>query len=1190
MKTILTAIMLLSTFTLSASASPAPPIGCPTCIQNTASPQVAQINIGTATIRGTLTVPGTLNVGTFVVTTLTATNIVGSGSGITALNASQLTSGTVPSARLAGSYTGITAVGTIAAGVWNGTAIGTQYGGTGKNWSAVNVGALPYFDATGSMTTLAAGASTRLLQANGAGAPSWTAAPTVLGTNITAIPLANLSNGNLPSGVKATDASLVTVSGSKVSGDISGDAAGITGTLNLNKLEAGTLAANIIAQTLDNIGTPAGTWGGPTVAAQITTNNQGRVTNITQFAIPGVSTRTAWIDQDNNWHGAAQTSQSTWTFKSDVGVQGTLALTNALAVTSGGTGRATLTANALTYGLGSSAIGLLPVLGNGGLVIGTGAVPSTGTLTGTANQVIVTNAAGKITLSAPQDIGTGSSPTFAALTLTAPLTTANGGTGNNWSATASGGVPYFSAAGTFDVLPKSVNGYTLTLSGGLPVWSAASSSATHLSGGTAGAIPYQSAPNATAFLPAMSDGSIVIGAGFGVAPTTGTLTGTSDQVVVTRNGAGIVLSGPQNLGTGNSPTFAGLTLSSPLTVANGGTGLATLTANGVLVGNGTGNLINLPAMGANGIITGSGTSVQPSTGTLTGTTNRVTVTQTGSNIVLSGPQDLGTGSSPTFVTVTAALSGNATTATTATTATNIAAGGVGQMPYQSGAATTIFLPAMAAGGIITGNGTSAVPSTGTFTGTANQVIITRTGSNIVLSAPQDLGTGSSPTFVTVTAALSGNATTATTATTATNIAGGAAGRIPMQTASGTTTLLPAMGALGIIVGNGTSAVASTATLQGTASQVTVTQTGTAVTLSLPATINVNTSGTAAAVAAGAIGQINYQSGAGVTAFLPAMAAGGIISGNGTSAIPSTGTFTGTSNQVVITRTGSNIVLSLPQSINSGATPTFTGTNFTGIPAAGIGSGTLAIARGGTNLSSAGGTANRVLTTTDGSVWAAAQILGPMVAASTLPVSALNQSGAATNNVIAWNGSNWAPTAPAAASPPTYQYLTSGTGATYTTPANTTKIAVECVGGGGGGAGSDGAVGGDGGTTTFNSINAAPGIKGPAAAASANGAGGTGGTGTAAYRIAGGNPPFGVPWSNSNGIAGPANSGIGGSGAMYNSGGRAGGSGGNGEYFFYTITTPGASYTYTIGTSGAGGTGTYVGGAGGTGFCKVTEYH
>jgi len=48
-----------------------------------------------------------------------------------AINGNQITSGTIGSAYLSGSYTGITGVGTLTAGVWNASTIGVAYGGTG---------------------------------------------------------------------------------------------------------------------------------------------------------------------------------------------------------------------------------------------------------------------------------------------------------------------------------------------------------------------------------------------------------------------------------------------------------------------------------------------------------------------------------------------------------------------------------------------------------------------------------------------------------------------------------------------------------------------------------------------------------------------------------------------------------------------------------------------------------------------------------------------------------------------------------------------------------------------------------------------------------------------------------------------------------------------------------------------------
>ena len=63
------------------------------------------------------------------------TNAQGQVTGVTntsiSIAGSQITSGTIDSARLSGSYTGITGVGTLTAGTWNASTIGVAYGGTG---------------------------------------------------------------------------------------------------------------------------------------------------------------------------------------------------------------------------------------------------------------------------------------------------------------------------------------------------------------------------------------------------------------------------------------------------------------------------------------------------------------------------------------------------------------------------------------------------------------------------------------------------------------------------------------------------------------------------------------------------------------------------------------------------------------------------------------------------------------------------------------------------------------------------------------------------------------------------------------------------------------------------------------------------------------------------------------------------
>lgn len=103
----------------------------------------------TATGTTSLTLPTS---GTLLTTTgngssltgITAGQISGLAAVATSGSASDLGAGTLPTGRLSGSYTGITGVGTITAGTWNGTTIGGGYGGTGN----------AFFQVTGPTTTV----------------------------------------------------------------------------------------------------------------------------------------------------------------------------------------------------------------------------------------------------------------------------------------------------------------------------------------------------------------------------------------------------------------------------------------------------------------------------------------------------------------------------------------------------------------------------------------------------------------------------------------------------------------------------------------------------------------------------------------------------------------------------------------------------------------------------------------------------------------------------------------------------------------------------------------------------------------------------------------------------------------------------------------------------------------------------
>ena len=225
-----------------------------------------------------------------------------------------------------------------------------------------------------------------------------------------------------------------------------------------------------------------------------------------------------------------------------------------------------------------------------------------------------------------------------------------------------------------------------------------------------------------------------------------------------------------------------------LPIANGGTNsTATATAGGIGYGTGTAHAYTV-----------AGTSGQVLTSAAAGVPTWTTATSanTASAIVqrdASGNFTAGT--------ITAALTGNASTATSATTATNVAGGVAGAVHYQSAVGTTGFSAAGTSGQVLTSTGTTAPGWTTAASANTASAIVQRDASGNFTAG-------------TITAALSGNATTATsatsatsatTATTATNLAGGSAGTVPYQSAAGTTVQLAAGTAGQFLKSNGAAA-------------------------------------------------------------------------------------------------------------------------------------------------------------------------------------------------------------------------------------------------------------------------------------------------------------------------------------------------------------------------------------------------
>ena len=305
LKGILAALLLLV-------AGTAYPQFCPTCVQASSAPSSAVFNVSSATVRGQFTA-GSLITPQFSVSTMTAGVFIGSGSAITELNASALASGTVSTSVVSGLYYGITGVGDLSTGTWEGNPVGTQYGGTGQNFVSVSSGSILYFSAPGVMSDLPSGqAGRQILQTEGESAPVWVSSPQISGANFYDVPLASLSGSTLPAGVSVGSGSITAVNGSAVLGDISGNAQNINGTLLQSQIATGTWSSSFPASSITVTGVSPGTYGGSQQSAQIVVGTDGRLTSATNYPITvAASSVTAGTFQSGVILPAAQVADGT---------------------------------------------------------------------------------------------------------------------------------------------------------------------------------------------------------------------------------------------------------------------------------------------------------------------------------------------------------------------------------------------------------------------------------------------------------------------------------------------------------------------------------------------------------------------------------------------------------------------------------------------------------------------------------------------------------------------------------------------------------------------------------------------------------------------------------------------------------------------------------------------------------------
>jgi hypothetical protein len=111
-----------------------------------------------------------------------------------AIAATQVTSGTLDSGRLSGSYTGITGVGTLTSGTWNATTIAIAYGGT-NGTATPTAGAVSYGTGT-AYAFSAAGTASQVLLSGGSGVPTWADQSSLsVGSATSATSATNLAGG-----------------------------------------------------------------------------------------------------------------------------------------------------------------------------------------------------------------------------------------------------------------------------------------------------------------------------------------------------------------------------------------------------------------------------------------------------------------------------------------------------------------------------------------------------------------------------------------------------------------------------------------------------------------------------------------------------------------------------------------------------------------------------------------------------------------------------------------------------------------------------------------------------------------------------------------------------------------------------------------------------------------------------------
>jgi len=442
-----------------------------------------------------------------------------------------------------------------------------------------------------------------------------------------------------------------------------------------------TLAGNQFSIT--NTGVSASTYGSASAVPVIAVNAQGQITSATNTSIAIANTQVSGL-------GTMSTQNANSVAITGGSINGTTIGASAASTISG----TTITATTQFSGAGTGLTGTASGLSIGG----NAATATSATSAGSVTNSLTFNNGGAGAASGSTFNGA-SALTVSYNTLGAPSTTGTGASGT-WGIGITGNAGTVTN-GVYTTGSYSNPSWITSISGSIVSGAVASATtATNLSGGTAGAIAYNSGAGATTFL-SLGTTNYVLTAGASapqyVAQSTlsvGSATTATTATNLAGGGAGYV---PYQSASGTTAFVSSGTTGQVLT--SNGTSAPTWTtpAGSVsLSDDTTTNATRYPlfANATSGSVTTEYTSstkyqYNPSTGTLTAS-------------VFSGA---GTGLTGTASSLSiggnAATATSATSATSATTATNLAGGANGYVPYQTGSGATTFLAAGSNGYVLT---------------------------------------------------------------------------------------------------------------------------------------------------------------------------------------------------------------------------------------------------------------------------------------------------------------------------------------------------------------------------------------------------------------------------------------------------------------------------------------------------------